>query len=86
MEQSNAVTYSVIPNISRCGTQMDDWGSGGADSSKGMHMSHHVMPPFLLLFSSVGKINVRDVGLHGSDLVLGDVKAESLKKVQTTSK
>ena len=66
------LTHSVITNITRCCSQVDDRSSLWTAHTKCVDMCHNIMSTFLLLSCSQTVVYIFQVGFHFLDLLICD--------------
>lgn len=59
---------------------MDDWRSYRTTGAKCVYVCHDVMSPFSFLFGGHSKIDIADVLLHFSKLLIGYIQTKLLQQ------
>lgn len=77
--------YSVVSNISRGRSKMNDGRSFWTASSECVNMGHDVMSVFLLLRGCELKVDVFEIVLHLWDLLICDCESQGLKPKVTNT-
>lgn len=76
---SQEVTYGVVADVARRGSQMNDRSGRGTACGVSVHVRHDVVPGELLLVGGRHEVHVVDIGAEFVQLFLRYVQAQFLK-------